>query len=126
MRPFIRIATSPMGVAVLALAAALLLFLPSCGRDGTGSSAPEIAGCNHVRYQGYTFNLGLFGGGCGGGVASFTQSGSQGGRSYCFDVTCSSGCISGVTVCSASQAQWLGTRLEPMASREAVLLTDAR
>jgi hypothetical protein len=108
------------------LVATVLLLLPSCGSDdSTGSSAPEIAGCNSVRYQGYTFNLGFAGGGCAPGVASFTQSGSQGGQSYCFNVTCSNGCISGVTVCSPSQSRRPGNVPDVAVMRQVAPLSDA-
>lgn len=75
----------------------------SSSDGGTGSSAPEIVGCNSVLYRGVTYgNLG-----CAPGIASFTVSGSQNGNSFCFNITCSAGCVSGVTVCSSAQLRVL-------------------
>jgi len=90
-----------------ALTIAVLLGFAACSGDSgsTGSAAPEIVGCNSVRYQGYTYgSLG-----CAPGIASFTVSGSQNGHNFCFDITCSGGCISGVTVCAGQQARRLTT-----------------
>jgi hypothetical protein len=94
MRSDVRLAAG-IGATVLAL------VWGGCSSDGgTGSAAPEIVGCNSVRYQGVTYgSLG-----CAPGIASFTVSGSQNGNTFCFDITCSAGCISGVTVCSGNSA----------------------
>jgi hypothetical protein len=58
------------------------------------SSTPQIAGCNSVSYQGTTYsNLG-----CAVGIASFTSTITQNGRTASFSITCSGGCISTVRV----------------------------
>jgi len=78
------------------LFASMTLFV-RCDKDEPTQPTqdkPEIVGCNSVKYKGVTFsNIG-----CSPGVASFDVSISQGGVSASFHVTCSSGCISSVTV----------------------------
>ena len=76
-----------------------LLVIPiSCGDDdgATGpSSGPQVVGCNSVSYDGATYsNIG-----CAPGIASFSTTITQAGRTACFNVTCSAGCVSSVRVC---------------------------
>lgn len=82
--------TTADGLRVLLIGLLLLLHVGCKGDDATRASAePEIVGCNSVLYQGVTYsNLG-----CAPGLLSFTVEGSQNGRSFCFDITCSGGCI---------------------------------
>jgi len=85
-----------VGLGFVFLALLLSLQISSCGDDGTGpSDKPEVTGCSSVRYDGYTWNIQ-----CDPGVASFTVEISTGGRSACFHITCSNGCVSSATVCS--------------------------
>jgi hypothetical protein len=81
----------------------LAVFL-GCGKDdknGGESDAPQIVGCNNVKYQGYTYSS-L---GCAPGIASFDTDISQNGHSASFHVTCSNGCIKTVSVRSGSASK---------------------
>jgi hypothetical protein len=82
---------------VLSLMLASTILLPVCGSDSPTASSNNVVvtGCNTVTYQGNTWsNLG-----CAPGVASFTATITTGGRTACFQVTCSSGCISTARAC---------------------------
>jgi hypothetical protein len=90
-------------LAVIVIAAGLIV-LWACGGDDKQDNTPQIVGCNQVRYQGYTFNLGAGGGGCQPGIASFDVTITQNGHTASFHIVCSGGCISSVTVLSGSPA----------------------
>lgn len=71
----------------------------ACGDKKSSTTAPSntptVTACNSISYQGATFT-GL---GCSPGVASFTATTTQNGRTACFNITCSAGCISAARVC---------------------------
>lgn len=82
-----------------AVALAAALMMPACGGDDGGvsgpSGQPQVLACNTVSYQGITYSS-L---GCAPGIASFTSTITTQGRTVCFNVTCSGGCVSAVRVC---------------------------
>ncbi|MFC1575956.1 hypothetical protein ACFL5A_04875 [Gemmatimonadota bacterium] len=75
--------------------ALIVALVVACGDDSpTEPSGPEIVACNSVRYQGFTYtNIG-----CAPGIASFDVDITSGTHSASFHITCSSGCVSTVTV----------------------------
>lgn len=78
----------------------LFVMVASCGGDdgqGPSDAAPQITGCNRVRYQDLTWTTG-----CQPGITSFTQESCIEGTCACFDLTCSQGCVSTVVVCQAA------------------------
>lgn len=81
-------------VAVVVLLATLIsICLLTCSKD----EKPEITGCNTIKYKGKTYsNVG-----CAPGIRSFTI---EYGDGACFNVTCSGGCISSVTLCSGGKS----------------------
>jgi len=85
---------SRLWVAVVALG----LLVPSCGGDnGTGPSGPEVSGCSAVMYQGVSFPISA----CSQGASSAQVSGTVNGVNACFNVTCSGGCVSSVSLCGS-------------------------
>jgi hypothetical protein len=69
----------------------------ACSKDGgtSPSSGPTVSGCNSVTYQGFTYTTS----GCTGGVLSYQTTIGQSGHTACFNITCSSGCVSTAKVC---------------------------
>ncbi len=83
------------------VSAAALLLVGGCGDDtdapgdasAPASTAPNIIGCNSVRYQGFTYS----GIGCAPGIASFDVTTTQNGHTASFHIECRGGCVAAVT-----------------------------
>ena len=83
----------PLVILIIQFAIFTSTCLLTCSKD----EKPEITGCNTIKYKGKAYsNVG-----CAPGIRSFTI---DYGGGVCFNVQCSGGCISSVSLCSGNRS----------------------